>query len=90
MRRLLMIIDTAATLLAPMAAAAATAAQPPPATAGAYNDHVIAFIDTRPADANDRIPDNPGGWIETRPGDDDAGLATIDTVKPVGFSLIIR
>ncbi len=65
-------------------------AEAPSATAGAYNDRVLAFIDTRPADASDRVPDNPGGWIETRPCDDDAGLATIDTVKPVGFTLNIR
>ena len=81
------------TILALLAAAALSplhADLPPAATAGAYNDRVLAFIDTRPAAASDRVPDNPGGWIETRPCDDDAGLATIDTVKPVGFTLIVR
>ena len=62
----------------------------PSVTAGAYNDRVVAFIDTRPCDAGLRPPDNPGGWIETRLCDDDAGLATIDTVKSVGMVLNIR
>lgn len=65
-------------------------AEVPSVTAGAYSDCAIAFIDTRPADANDRVPDNPGGWIETRLCDDDEGLVTIDTAKPVAFSLSIR
>ena len=62
----------------------------PSVTAGAYNDRVVAFIDTRPCDAGLRPPDNPGGWIETRLCDDDAGLATIDTAKPVGMVLNFR
>jgi len=62
----------------------------PSAMAGACNDRVIAFIDTRPCDAGLRPPDNPGGWIETRLCDDDAGLATIDTAKPVGMVLNFR
>ena len=62
----------------------------PSVTAGAYNDRVVAFIDTRPCDAGLRPPDNPGGWIETRLCDDDAGLATIDTAKSVGMVLNIR
>ena len=37
-----------------------------------------------------RPPDNPGGWIETRLCDYDAGLATIDTVKLVGFKIYIK
>ena len=62
----------------------------PSATAGAYNDRVVAFIDTRPCDAGHRPLDNPGGWIETRPCDDDAGLAAIDTAKPFGMVLNFR
>ena len=86
-RRMLMV--TAAMGLA--ASVAATADPPPATTVGAYDDCVIAFIDTRPSDVSNRIPDNLGGWIETRPCDDDTGVATIDTAKPiVGFMLIIR
>jgi len=62
----------------------------PSAESGAYNDHVIAFIDTRPAAAAARIPDNPGGWVDTRPCDEEVGIATIDTARPVGFTLVIR
>ena len=62
----------------------------PSATAGAYNDRVVAFIDTRPCDTGLRPPDNPGGWIETRLCDDDVGLAMIDTAKPVGMVLNLR
>ena len=62
----------------------------PSATAGAYNDRVVAFIDTRPCDVGLRPPDNPGGWIETRSCDGDVGLATIDTAKPVGMVLHFR
>ena len=62
------------TILALLAAAAFAplhADPPPSATAGAYAEYVLAFI-------------------ETRPGDYDTGLATIDTAREVGFTLIIR
>ena len=88
MRKLIMMTGAAATLLAPMAAA--TADLPPAATAGAYDDRVLAFIDTRPADASDRVPDNPGGWIETRSGDNDAGSAPVDTLTPIGIVISFR
>ena len=88
MRKLIMMTGAAATLLAPMAAA--TADLPPAATAGAYDDRVLAFIDTRPADASDRVPDNPGGWIETRMGDDDAGSALVDTLTPISIVISFR
>lgn len=68
----------------------ATADLPPATTAGAYSDFVMAFIDTRPSDAGDRVPDNHGGWIETRPCDEDDGSAAIDTARPVGFIINFR
>ena len=88
MRKLIMMTGAAATLLAPMAAA--TADLPPAATAGAYDDRVLAFIDTRPADASYRVPDNPGGWIETRTGDNDAGSAPVDTLTPISLVISFR
>ena len=80
----------AAILACGEAALSSLHADVPSAMAGACNDRVIAFIDTRPCDAGLRPPDNPGGWIETRPCDDDAVLATIDTAKPVGMALNFR
>ena len=88
MKRLLMMIGAAATLLAPMAAA--TADLPPATMAGAYDDCILTFIDTRPADVSDRVPDNPGGWIETRMGDDDAGSASVDTLTPISLVISFR
>ncbi|MBR3821257.1 MAG: hypothetical protein IKJ37_06505 [Kiritimatiellae bacterium] len=63
---------------------------PPATTVGANNDRVLALIETRPADASDCVPNNPGGWIETRPCDDNTGLASVDTLKTIGFTLIVR
>ena len=83
MKKLIIMISAAALSFAVRADA-------PSAESGAYNDHVIAFIDTRPAAAAARIPDNPGGWIETRQCDEEVGIATIDTARPVGFTLVVR
>ena len=83
MKKLIIMISAAALSFAVRADA-------PSAESGAYNDHVIAFIDTRPAAAAARIPDNPGGWIETRQCDEKMVFAAIGTIKPIGFSLIIR
>ena len=83
MKKLIIMISAAALSFAVRADA-------PSAESGAYNDHVIAFIDTRPAAAAARIPDNPGGWVDTRPCDEEVGIATIDTARPVGFTLVFR
>ena len=83
MKKLIIMISAAALSFAVRADA-------PSAESGAYNDHVIAFIDTRPDAAAARIPDNPGGWIETRQCDEKMVFAAIGTIKPIGFSLIIR
>ncbi len=63
---------------------------PPATTVGANYDRVLALIETRPADASDCVPNNPGGWIETRPCDDNTDLASVDTLKTIGFTLIVR
>ena len=65
-------------------------AEVPSSTVGAYNEVTVSVIDTRLCDVGLRPPDNPGGWIETRLCDYDAGLATIDTVKLVGFKIYIK
>ena len=83
MKKLIIMISAAALSFAVRADA-------PSAESGAYNDHVIAFIDTRPAAAAARIPDNPGGWIETRQCDEKMAFAAIGTIEPIGFLLIIR
>ena len=73
------------------AAAAATATElPPAATVGAYDEMAIAVIETRPCDASCRAPDNPCGWIETRPGDNAATAATVDTLTPIGVTIYFR
>ena len=80
-----------AAVAATVAAIIAAAADLPPApTAGAYDEKTIAAIETRAGDDSYRMPDNPGGWIETRPCDADDGSATIDTVKKVGFMIDLR
>ena len=69
----------------------ATAGLPPAATAGAYDEMTIAIVETRPCDFNCRTPDNPGGWIETRPCDEDEGIAShIDTSSERGTLLVIQ
>ena len=73
------------------ATVAATADLPPVATAGAYDEMTIAVVETRPCDTNCRTPDNPGGWIETRLGDEDEGVASrIDTCSERGTVFIFR
>ena len=79
------------TAFAAVAATITAAADLPPApTVGACDEITIAVIETRAGDDSCRTPDNPGGWIETRPCDADEGVATIDTVKKVGFMIDLR
>ena len=47
---------------------------------------VIALIETRSCSVADRTR----GWIETRLGDTDTGLTTIDTAKPFGLRISFR
>ena len=84
------VISLTAVVFGGMAFSPLDADEPPATTAGAYNDRVVAFIDTRSCDIGLRTPDNPGGWIETRPCDDNVDRATIDTAKPVGILINFR
>ena len=52
----------------------------------AYDEKTIALIETRSCSVADRTR----GWIETRLGDTDTGLTTIDTAKPFGLRISFR
>ena len=81
MKRLLM-LTCAAAIFATLAASALAAV--------AYDEVTISVIETRPCDVAVRAPDNPGGWIETRLGDNDAGSAPVDTLTPISIVISFR